>query len=82
MVTSPKFLKIILAAEFQIKSELSKSEATSSSVIFTKVIFITVLILCMRAYNFMHSFLMLGSTFLLYISMRIDFFIYTYVYIK
>lgn len=56
MVTSPKFLKIILAAEFQIKSELSKSEATSSSVIFTKVIFITMIILCMRAYNFMHSF--------------------------
>lgn len=37
MVTCLKFLKNILAAEFHIKSTLSKSEATLSSVTFTKV---------------------------------------------
>lgn len=48
MVTCLKFLKNILAAEFQIKSKLYKSEATLSSVIFTKFIFVQVLILCMQ----------------------------------
>lgn len=37
MVTCLKFLNNILAAEFQIKSKLSKSEARVSSVIFLKV---------------------------------------------
>lgn len=48
MVIYPNFLKVTLAAEFQITSKLSKSEATWSSVIFTKVIFITALTLCLQ----------------------------------
>lgn len=51
MVTCLKFLNNILAAEFQIKSKLSKSEARVSSVIFLKVgwrIFFVVLILYMQ----------------------------------